>query len=99
MVDLLFLWIMLARLLGGLRLRPLLATLAKVGGASLAMGLAVAWLHPLLLSRMGSGLLAQMAALGAAITLGIGLYALTMSFLNVPEFRELTEKFLARLKR
>jgi putative peptidoglycan lipid II flippase len=99
MVDLLFLWIMLARLLGGLRVRPLLATLAKVGGASLAMGLAVAWLHPLLLSRGGSGLLAQLAALGAAITLGIGFYTVVMSFLNVPEFRELSEKILARLKR
>jgi hypothetical protein len=63
------------------------------------MGLAVAWLHPLLLRWLGSGLLAQMAALGAAIALGIGLYTVVMSFLNVPEFRELSEKILARLKR
>jgi len=99
MVDLLFLWIMLARLVGGLQVRPLLATLAKVGAASLVMGLAAAWLYPVIFSSLGGGLVGQLLGLGATISLGIGFYALLLFFLGIPEFRELVGQLKGKWRR
>jgi hypothetical protein len=37
--------------------------------------------------------------LGATISLGIGFYTLLLSFLGIPEFRELTSQLKARWKK
>ncbi|MBI4796167.1 MAG: murein biosynthesis integral membrane protein MurJ [Deltaproteobacteria bacterium] len=98
-VNFFFLGAMLYHKLGGLEVRPLLATLLKVSAASLAMGLAVAYLYPVIFDRLGGGLFGQLLGLGVTISLGIGLYALLLSFLSIPEFRELAGHLKARWKK
>jgi putative peptidoglycan lipid II flippase len=95
-VNFFFLGAMLYHKLGGLQLRPLGVTFLKVVAASLVMGLAVAAVYPVLYARLGGGLAAQLLGLGGTIALGLGLYALLLSFLKIPEFRELTLRLKAR---
>ena len=90
---------MLYRRVGGFGVSRLLVTLAKVGAAGLVMGLAVAWVHPLLAQRLGSGVAGRFGSVMAAILLGGGLYFLLVSRLKIPEFQELTQKLWARLGR
>ena len=87
--NFIFLGAMLYRKLGDYQVRGLLVTLAKAAAASLTMGLAVHYAHPLLLERLGGGLAGQTGALGAVILLGLGLYGLLASRLNIPEFQDL----------
>jgi putative peptidoglycan lipid II flippase len=98
-VNFLFLGAMLNAKLGGIQFRGLAATFLKVGAASLAMGLAVARVYPWLHGWLGGGLLAQILGLGATIALGLGLYTLLLSFLGIPEFRELAGQIKAKLKK
>jgi putative peptidoglycan lipid II flippase len=95
-VNFLFLGAMLYHKVGGFEVRPLLATLLKVSAASLVMGLAVAWAYPLICGWLGRGLLGQLLGLLGTITLGLGLYALLISFLRIPEFRELVGQLKAK---
>ncbi len=99
LVNCLFLAAMLYRKLGGLAVRPLAATFFKVAAASLAMGLAVAWVYEQVHLRLGGGLAAQLLGLGGSIALGIGLYGLLLSFLGIPEFQELAARFQGRWKK
>jgi putative peptidoglycan lipid II flippase len=94
-VNFFFLGAMLYRKLGGLEVRALVRTLLKVLAASLAMALTVAWVYGALQIRLGSGLGAQILSLGATIALGLGLYALLLSCLGIPEFRELASRLKA----
>jgi putative peptidoglycan lipid II flippase len=98
-VNFFFLGAMLYRKLGGFEVRPLAATLLKVSAASLVMGLAVAYLYPVIFGHMGGGLLGQLLGIVLTIFLGMGLYALLLSFLGIPEFRELVGHLKARWKR
>jgi putative peptidoglycan lipid II flippase len=98
-LNFLFLGVMLYRLLGGFRVRPLLVTLAKVAAAGLVRGLTVAWTHPLLSGWLGGSLLGRLLAVSGDILLGAGLYFFLISRLQIPEFRELSQKVRARLKR
>ncbi len=95
-INFVFLGLLLYRKLGGFRAGELGLTLAKAAAASLVMGLAVSYTHPLLLNRLGSGLLGQTAALGAVMALGAGLYGFLASRLNIPEFQELRRHLQAR---
>jgi putative peptidoglycan lipid II flippase len=95
-VNFFFLGAMLYHKLGGLQLRPLGTTFLKVSAASLVMGLAVAAVYPVLYARLGGGLIAQLLGLGGTIALGLGLYTLLISFLGIPEFRELASRLKAR---
>jgi putative peptidoglycan lipid II flippase len=97
--NFLFLGAMLYYKLGNYRIRELGGTLAKVTAASLAMGLAVYYSYPLLLSRLGEGLMGQTLALGAVILLGGGLYGLLASRLHIPEFEELLRHIKGKLAR
>lgn len=96
-INFLFLGVMLYRLIGGFRVRPLLVTLAKVAAAGLAMGLAVVWAYPILSGWLGRGLLGRFLSLMGDILLGAGFYFLLVWRLRVPEFQELAEKLVARL--
>jgi putative peptidoglycan lipid II flippase len=96
-VNFLFLGIMLYRKLGDYRIKELGRTLAKVAGASLAMGLAVHYAHPFLLARLGAGLAGQILALAAVILLGAGLYGVLVARLNIPEFQEMLGHLKGRL--
>ena len=98
-VNFFFLGAMLYHKLGGFEVRSLLATLLKVSAAALVMGLAVAWVYPLLLAWLGGGLLGELLGLGGTICLGVGLYALLISFLGIPEFRELAGQLKAGWKK
>ncbi len=91
-LNFLFLGVMLYHRLGGFRVQPLLVTLAKVGAAGLAMGLAVAWAYPLLSGWLGSGVLGRLLSVAGDILLGAGLYVLLISRLQIPEFQELSQK-------
>jgi len=91
-INVLFLGWMLHRKLEGFPVGALAATLGKVTGASLVMGLVVAGLHPRLLAGLGPGLGGQLLSLAAVILLGVGLYGLLISRLGIPEFRELTRQ-------
>ena len=93
-INLVFLGAMLYRKLEGFEVSYLLTTLAKVTGASLVMGLVVAWVYPLLFSWWGPGLVKQSLSLMATIVLGLGLYGAILSRLDIVEFKELTRKLL-----
>jgi putative peptidoglycan lipid II flippase len=95
-INFLFLGAMLYRKLGDYQIRGLGVTLAKVTAASLAMGLVVHYAHPLLLERLGRGLAGQTVALGAVILLGLGLYGLLASRLNIPEFQDLLRQLKSK---
>jgi len=97
-VNFIFLGAMLRRKLGGFPVRALAGTLAKVTAAALMMGLVVAGLYSRLAAALGPGLGARLLSLAAVIVLGIGLYTLLVSFLRIPEFKELTRQ-LRGLKR
>jgi len=96
LVNFLFLGAMLYRQLGGLQLRPLLTTLLKVSAAALAMGLMVAYIYPVIPGWLGRGLWGRLLGLGGTITLGFAFYALLISFLGIPEFRELAGHLKSR---
>jgi putative peptidoglycan lipid II flippase len=89
-VNFFFLGAMLRRKLGGFPVRGLAVSLVKVAGAALAMGLVVAGLYPRLAAALGPGLGGRVLSLAAVIALGVALYGLLVSFLKIPEFRELT---------
>ncbi len=88
-LNFLFLGLMLYRKLGGLPVGRLLATLAKVTGAAVLMSLVVLKAHPGLISWLGQGLSARIAALGAAIVLGMLIYGLAILLLKVAELQDL----------
>ncbi len=88
-LNFLFLAAVLYRKLSGFGVRSLIMNLAKVAGASLAMGLAVYWLHPYAIDRLGSGLGGQTLALAGVIGLGMALYVGLVSQMQIPEFQEL----------
>jgi putative peptidoglycan lipid II flippase len=90
-LNFLFLGGMLYRKLGDYQVRELLKTMAKVAATSLAMGLAVLFSHPVLLGWLGGGLGGQIMALGSVMGLGVALYGLVVSRLNIPEFQELLD--------
>jgi len=98
-INFCFLAVMLHRKLGGFPVGLLLGKLARVTAVSLGMGLAVAWLHPLLASWLGASLGGRLLALAAAILLGTGLYGLGISVLRIPEFQELRRGLRARLRK
>ncbi len=98
-VNFFFLGAMLYRKLGGLEMRSLVATFLKVCGASLIMGLTAARVYPVILGWLGGGLPGQLLGLLGAISLGIGLYVLLLSFLGIPEFRELAAQIKARWRK
>jgi putative peptidoglycan lipid II flippase len=95
-LNFLFLGAMLYRKLGGFKVRYLLITLAKVMAASLAMGLVVLEIHPILTGWLGESLGAQTFSLLAVIFMGMGLYGLIVSRLHIPEFGELMGYLRAR---
>ena len=98
-INFFFLGAMLYHKLGGFAVKPLLATLLKVTAASLLMGLAVAWAYPHAYSWLGGGLLGELLGLMATIALGLGLYALLISFLRIPEFHELLGQLKGRWRK
>jgi putative peptidoglycan lipid II flippase len=97
-VNFLFLGVMLYRLLGSFRVRPLLVTLSKVLAAGLVMGLVIIWVDSLLAIPLGRRLLGRLFTMLADILLGAGLYFLLVWRLKIPEFQELTQKLQDRLK-
>ena len=96
-LNLFFLGAMLYRKLGGYQVGSLLATLAKVLGASLVMGLVVVQVHLFFSAWLGMGLGGRLLSLLAAISLGLGLYALMVARLNIPEFKELAHQLRKKL--
>jgi putative peptidoglycan lipid II flippase len=94
-----FLAAMLYRKLQGFQVGYLCRNLAKVTLASVMMGLAVTWAHPLAASWLGKGLGGQILGLMAVITLGLGVYALVAARLKIPEFQELLQHLAARRKK
>ena len=98
-VNFLFLAAVLYRKLSGFKLRDLGLTFIKVAGASMIMGLAVAWLHPRITIWLGSSLAGQALGLAGVIGIGIGLYAATVSQLRIPEFQELVRHVRRKLTR
>jgi putative peptidoglycan lipid II flippase len=85
--------------LGGYQVRSLGSNLIKVTGASVIMGLAVYWLHPLTAHWLGHGLAAQVLGLSGVICIGLALYVAMVSQLKIPEFQELMQHVRNRLRR
>jgi putative peptidoglycan lipid II flippase len=94
-----FLAAVLYRKVSGFKVGPLLLTVGKVAGASLIMGLAVAWLHPRATAWLGSGLGGQALALVGVISIGLGLYVAMVAQLQIPEFQELMRHVRSKLSR
>lgn len=95
-INCIFLGAVLYRKLGGYQVGHLLATLAKVAGASLAMGLVVTRVQAFLSGWLGGGLTGQFFSLMGAILLGMGLYGLLVAALRIPELREFTGHLRSR---
>jgi putative peptidoglycan lipid II flippase len=98
-VNFLFLAAVLYRKLSGFRVGVLGLTLIKVAGASVIMGLGVSWLHPRTIYWLGSSLAGQALGLAGVIGIGIGLYAVMVSQLRIPEFQELVRHVRSKLTR
>ena len=98
-LNFLFLAAVLYRKLSGFKVRGLILTLGKVAGASVIMGLAVAWLHPRAIAWLGSGLGGQALSLAGVIGIGLGLYVAMVSQLQIPEFQELMRHVRSKLSR
>ncbi len=96
LVNLLFLAVVLHRKVEGYPVGELLMTLAKVTGASAVMAVVVWGGHSLALAWLGRSLLGEIVALGGAIFLGVGLYLVLISFLNIAEFQNLLEDLKSR---
>jgi len=96
-VNLLFLWVMIHLKLGGLPTRHLLDTLARTTAAGLIMAGAVHQAHAWLITLSGSGLAGQLLSLGAAILLGLFIYALVIKVLRVPAWQELANQMKRKL--
>ncbi|MFA5111896.1 MAG: murein biosynthesis integral membrane protein MurJ, partial [Desulfobaccales bacterium] len=94
-----FLAAVLYRKLSGYGARVLALDLAKVAGAGVIMGLAVAWLHPRVLAWLGHGLVGQVLSLSGVIILGLVLYTAIVSQMHIPEFQELVRHVRNRLSR
>jgi len=89
LVNLLFLGVMLYRKVEGYAVGDLMATLAKVTGASAIMGLAVWGVYSLTIAGVGKSLPKEILALAGSICLGMGLYLVLLIPLNIPEFQNL----------
>lgn len=98
-VNFLFLAIMLFRLVGGFRAGYVMVNLAKVTAASLAMAILVHWGYHWLVGWLGKGLAGKLLALLLVIAGGAGLYGILISWLRIPEFRDLAGDLKSRLKR
>jgi putative peptidoglycan lipid II flippase len=98
-VNFLFLAAVLYRKLSGFRVGGLMLTFIKVAGASAIMGLSVSWLHPHAIAWLGSSLAGQALGLAGVIGIGIGLYAVMVSQLRIPEFQELVQHVRRKLTR
>ena len=98
-LNFLFLAAVLYRKLAGYQVRSLTLKLVKVTGASLIMGLAVAWLYPHVIARLGSGLGGRILGLGGVIGLGLGLYVIMVSRLQIPEFQEFMQHVRSKFTR
>ena len=96
LVNLLFLGVMLYRKVEGYAVGDLMATLAKVTGASAIMGLAVWGAYSLTIAGLGKSLPKEILALAASIFLGVGLYMALISPLNIPEFQNLLRAVRSR---
>jgi len=98
-LNFLFLAAVLYRKLSGFKVSGLILTLGKVAGASVIMGLAVAWLHPRAIAWLGSGLGGQALSLGGVIGIGGSLYVAMVSQLQIPEFQELIRHVRSKFSR
>jgi putative peptidoglycan lipid II flippase len=79
--------------IGSLRGRKVLSVTLLVTALSAVMGVAAAWLHAVLETRLGGGgFPGELARLAAAIAVGIVITAIGMRVLNVPEARELWDR-------
>jgi putative peptidoglycan lipid II flippase len=99
MLNFVFLAVVLYRKMKGYQVRSLLLKLVKVTGASVIMGGAVLWLYPHVAAWLGPGLLARALGLAGVIGLGLGLYIIIVSRMQIPEFQELIQHVRSRLSR
>jgi putative peptidoglycan lipid II flippase len=98
-VNLLFLGVTLYRKVEGYAVGDLLATLAKVTGASAVMGLTVWGAYSLTIHGLGGGLPREILALAGSICLGVALYLALIAPLKIPEFQSLFTALKSRLGR
>lgn len=83
--------------LDGINATRLLDSLARIATSAAAMGLAVAFLYPWLLTWLpGSGVVSQLVRLAGAIAVAIGVLAAAAYALRVPEFHAATRMVLRR---
>ena len=90
---------LLRRETGGFELPRTLGAVARIGVASLALGISAFELHDLLDGALGRSLAGQAISLGTALAVGIGVYAALIWMLRVPEARLLVELLTRRLRR
>jgi putative peptidoglycan lipid II flippase len=89
----------LRRRIGRLELGTTLTTSAKVLLAAAALGLVSYTVWYGLDQALGRSLAAQIAAVGAAITIGSAVYAAIVLALRIPEAQQIRELFTRRLRR
>jgi putative peptidoglycan lipid II flippase len=99
MVNCLFLAVILYYKIDGYQVKSLLLKLVKVTGASLIMGLVVYWLQGLASGWLGTGLGGRLLGLTGVIVVGMALYAVLVSQLQMPEFQELVQQVRNRITR
>jgi putative peptidoglycan lipid II flippase len=83
----------------GLELGTTLAATAKIVVASALLGAVAYGIWWLLDDLLGRSLLAQIASVGGALTLGSAAYAAAVLAMRIPEARQILDLFTSRLRR
>jgi putative peptidoglycan lipid II flippase len=83
----------------GLELGTTLATTAKIVVASALLGAVAYGIWWLLDDLLGRSLLAQIASVGGALTLGSAAYAAAVLAMRIPEARQILDLFTSRFRR
>jgi putative peptidoglycan lipid II flippase len=96
-VNFLFLSVALYREIEGYPVRYMLLSMIKITIVSVAMGASALWLDGLIEQLMGTGLLAQMVALFAAMAGAILFYFAAISFMGIKEITYLAARIRSRL--
>jgi putative peptidoglycan lipid II flippase len=98
-INCLFLAVILYFKIDGYPVKSLLLKLAKVTGASLAMGLVVYGLNHLAVVWLGTGLGGRFLGVTGVIVVGLAFYIGLVSQMRLPEFQELLQHVKSKLKR
>jgi putative peptidoglycan lipid II flippase len=91
--------LLLRKLLGGLDLRRTISAAARILLAAALLAAVAYGIHWILDDTLGRSLLAQIVAIGGALTVGGAVYVAAVLVAGIPEARQIVDLFAGRLRR